>query len=127
MNVLLNLQCHRVPLSPSYRHNKCFELFLVASGKRLLFSNPCFASLSMRQGLTRANLNEHKICLKSFSSTTKSLQEATCKDGENYAKLWTIERGVAIAMVPLVPAAFIFTSPTMDYLVAFTFTLHAHW
>merc|ERR1712071_523904 len=50
----------------------------VASGKRLLFSNPCFASLSMRQGLTRANLNEHKICLKSFSSTTKSLQEATC-------------------------------------------------
>jgi len=99
----------------------------VASGKRLLFSNPCFASLSMRQGLTRANLNEHKICLKSFSSTTKSLQEATCKDGENYAKLWTIERGVAIAMVPLVPAAFIFTSPTMDYLVAFTFTLHAHW
>jgi len=45
----------------------------------------------------------------------------------DYAKLWTVERFVAAGMVPLVPAAFYIASPVMDYLLAFTFVLHAHW
>jgi len=97
----------------------------------MLFSNPCFSH--SRQGLLKCKVNENQVgaaavAVKPFFSSAKSLQEAQdCKSGDNYAKLWTIERGVAIAMVPLVPVAFVFTSPAMDYLVAFTFTLHAHW
>jgi len=102
----------------------------VASANRLLFSNPCFAPL--RQGLLNGKVNGNQsataaLAVKPFSLSAKSFQEGDCSSGENYAKLWTIERGVAIALIPLVPAAFLFTSPTMDYLVAFTFTLHAHW
>jgi len=102
------------------------------SANRLLFSNPCFAPL--RQGLLKSKVNGNQtgaaaLAVKPFSlsAVRQSLPEGDCKSGDNYAKLWTIERGVAIALLPLVPAAFYFTSPAMDYLVAFTFTLHAHW
>ena len=107
-------------------------LFLATSANRLLFSNPCFAPL--RQGLLKSKVNGNQtgaaaLAVKPFSlsAVRQSLPEGDCKSGDNYAKLWTIERGVAIALLPLVPAAFYFTSPAMDYLVAFTFTLHAHW
>ena len=61
--------------------------------------------------------------IKPFSVSSKAFAQA----GSYYSKLWTAERALAVAMVPLVPAAFYLANPAMDYLLAFTFTLHAHW
>ena len=66
--------------------------------------------------------------VKNFTVGPKALAEtASCKSTEDHTKLWTIERGLALALVPLVPAAFIFPTAAMDYMLAFSFTLHAHW
>lgn len=45
----------------------------------------------------------------------------------DHVTLWTAERALSAVMVPIVPLAFAFPSPTMDYLLAFTFALHSHW
>lgn len=65
---------------------------------------------------------------KNFMLGHRTLAEtASCKSADDHTRLWTIERGLALSLVPLVPAAFIFPSPAMDYLLAISFTLHAHW
>lgn len=64
-----------------------------------------------------------------FSSSSKSLAEAAvdCRGGKDYVKMWTLERALAIAMVPMTPAAFMLNIPGMDYALATVFILHGHW
>jgi len=40
---------------------------------------------------------------------------------------WKVERIVATAMLGIIPGAFIFESPLMNYLFAASVALHAHW
>jgi len=109
-----------------------YFIFAVASANRLLVSNPqlsCLAAVSVRRDVKKENnmiVGSTLLsagCIKPFSVSSKVLAQA----GSDYSKLWTVERALAVAMVPLVPAAFYIASPAMDYLLAFTFTLHAHW
>lgn len=66
--------------------------------------------------------------VKNLSIVPARLAEtASCKSADDHTKLWTIERGLSLALVPLVPAAFMFPSAAMDYALAISFTLHAHW
>ena len=38
-----------------------------------------------------------------------------------------MERVVAVAMVGLIPAAFVYPSPVVDYSLALALPLHGHW
>ncbi|CAG7835749.1 unnamed protein product [Allacma fusca] len=60
----------------------------------------------------------------------KSLVQVPSRNsGSNssHVTLWTAERALSAAMVPVLPLAFIFPSQALDYLLAFSFTLHSHW
>jgi len=45
----------------------------------------------------------------------------------DHVTLWTAEKVVSGALVAIVPLAFIFPSAMMDYLLAFSITIHSHW
>ena len=104
----------------------------MASANRFLVSNPQLSCLAAgRRDVKKENnmiIGSNTLLsagsIKPFSVSSKVLM---AQAGSDYSKLWTAERALAVAMVPLVPAAFYIASPTMDYLLAFTFTLHAHW
>lgn len=40
---------------------------------------------------------------------------------------WKIERVIAIAMLAIIPGSFVFDSVFMNYLLAASLTIHAHW
>ena len=40
---------------------------------------------------------------------------------------WKIERVVAVAMIAIIPGSFVFDSPFMNYLLAASLSIHAHW
>lgn len=110
-----------------------FFLTFVVLGNKLLFSNPCLASLSNKNGIFQEKRILPSTTTPSFvknlsmGSTLSAIEAASCKSADDHTKLWTIERALSLALVPLVPAAFFFPSAPMDYLLAFSFTLHAHW
>ena len=102
---------------------------------RLLLSNPCLSSLTGRPGgLHRSSDHRSDRAAlfrdaRSFSLTAKALTgpEQSCQVASDHTRLWTLERGVSLALAGIIPAAFIFPSPIMDNLLAFSVTLHAHW
>ncbi|XP_046401816.1 succinate dehydrogenase [ubiquinone] cytochrome b small subunit, mitochondrial [Ischnura elegans] len=63
------------------------------------------------------------VISKPFSVSPKRL----ASEAGDYSKLWTVERAVAIGLLGLVPAAFVFPSPPMDYILALTMVMHSHW
>ena len=40
---------------------------------------------------------------------------------------WKLERLVAVTMLAIIPGSFVFDSLLMNYLLAFSLALHAHW
>jgi hypothetical protein len=40
---------------------------------------------------------------------------------------WRIERVVAVAMLAIIPGSFVFDSAFMNYLLAASLAIHAHW
>lgn len=40
---------------------------------------------------------------------------------------WKMERVVAIAMLAIIPGSFVFDSAFMNYLLAASLAIHAHW
>ncbi|XP_074652709.1 succinate dehydrogenase [ubiquinone] cytochrome b small subunit B, mitochondrial-like [Tubulanus polymorphus] len=40
---------------------------------------------------------------------------------------WKVERYLATALIPLIPASFIYVHPAMDYILAAGLVLHAYW
>jgi len=47
--------------------------------------------------------------------------------GGDHVKLWTAEKVVSAAFLPILPLAFLFPSAGLDYLLAFAMTIHSHW
>ncbi|XP_075147867.1 succinate dehydrogenase [ubiquinone] cytochrome b small subunit, mitochondrial-like [Haematobia irritans] len=47
--------------------------------------------------------------------------------GGSHTALWTIERVVSLALLGVVPLAFMVPSQTMDALLAVSLVLHSHW
>lgn len=45
----------------------------------------------------------------------------------DHVTLWTMEKALSAAMLPIVPMALLYPSAPLDYLLAFTITLHGHW
>lgn len=40
---------------------------------------------------------------------------------------WKLERVVAVAMLAIIPGSFVFDSAFMNYLLAASLAIHAHW
>jgi len=40
---------------------------------------------------------------------------------------WTSERAVSVLLLGLLPAAYLYPGPAMDYSLAAALTLHGHW
>lgn len=97
----------------------------------MFFSNPCFASLANNAtGAKKQSptISQALVPAAYFSSSSLAQQAAAdCRGGVNYVKMWTLERALAIAMIPMTPAAFMYNIPGMDYIFATIFILHGHW
>ena len=61
---------------------------------------------------------------KQFSTT--SIRLGDHKD-HNHVNIWRLERLLSVALVPLVPAALIAPSQTLDTLCAIIIVMHTHW
>ena len=103
---------------------------IVGPASRFLVGNPCLAALSGSHravysslGKIQADKSPSPLSVVPFKST--AIRAAST--GQDYGRLWTIERFVAASMVPLVPAAFYIGTPIMDYALALAFAIHAHW
>jgi len=57
--------------------------------------------------------------------TTAVRQSAA--QGGSHVTLWTIERGLSVGLLALIPVAFIFPSPATDALLAVSIVMHQHW
>jgi len=67
--------------------------------------------------------------LSSAPSNQKPLQVLPLRNSShgNHVPLWTAEKALSAALLPLIPAAFMFPSPIMDYILAFSLAIHSHW
>jgi hypothetical protein len=45
----------------------------------------------------------------------------------HHVTLWTAERLLSAALVPIIPAALLMPCAPLDYLMAFGLTIHSHW
>jgi len=45
----------------------------------------------------------------------------------SHVELWTAEKVLSGALIPIIPLAFMFPCGIMDYLLAFSLTVHGHW
>ncbi|KAK4009887.1 succinate dehydrogenase [ubiquinone] cytochrome b small subunit A, mitochondrial-like [Daphnia magna] len=108
----------------------CRNFGKVGLSNRMTIGNPCLAALSNRNKTFLENriVPSSQNGVKKFTVNHKALAEtSSCKSADDHTRLWTIERSLALSLVPLVPSAFMFPSAAMDYLLAISFTLHAHW
>ncbi|XP_037072927.1 succinate dehydrogenase [ubiquinone] cytochrome b small subunit, mitochondrial-like isoform X2 [Pollicipes pollicipes] len=46
---------------------------------------------------------------------------------EDHVKHWNAERLLSVGLLGVVPAAFIFPSPALDYALALSVVVHSHW
>ncbi|XP_050520287.1 succinate dehydrogenase [ubiquinone] cytochrome b small subunit, mitochondrial isoform X2 [Daktulosphaira vitifoliae] len=75
--------------------------------------------------ISQKSLIKPLVCspiLTRFTSTA-----TPTKSEKNYASLWKGERIVSIALLPLFPAAIIYSSPIIDTLLATSLSLHVYW
>ena len=103
-SVIGTSQLHTLTLQPS-----------LCSRKAMIKPNTPFISQSQPSTLLQN--------VQQFSVTSKNM----AGQGHDHSRLWTIERGVALGLLGLVPVAFIFPSTFMDNILAITIVMHNHW
>uniref|UniRef100_D3TQ85 Succinate dehydrogenase [ubiquinone] cytochrome b small subunit n=1 Tax=Glossina morsitans morsitans TaxID=37546 RepID=D3TQ85_GLOMM len=66
-------------------------------------------------------------CVKPFTRTIAVSAPRMSAAGGNHTTLWTLERAVSLALLGVIPAAFLVPSQTLDALMAVSLVLHSHW
>ena len=70
---------------------------------------------SAKNVLLRKNLFQNLISKRALSAS------------HNHGKLWVFEKVVTIGMIGVIPAAFMYQSSILDYLLALSLVAHCHW
>uniref|UniRef100_A0A1B0C7W9 Succinate dehydrogenase [ubiquinone] cytochrome b small subunit n=1 Tax=Glossina palpalis gambiensis TaxID=67801 RepID=A0A1B0C7W9_9MUSC len=65
--------------------------------------------------------------VKPFTRTIALSSPRLSAAGGNHTTLWTLERVVSLALLGVIPAAFLVPSQTLDALMAVSLVLHSHW
>lgn len=63
--------------------------------------------------------------VKRFSQTVVRYSEN--HKVHDHSLLWTLERAISLSLMGILPAAFIFPHPVMDYLLSLALIVHVHW
>lgn len=66
------------------------------------------------------------ICRQLFVSSLKNTRD-TSHLGHNHTMLWTMEKALTVALIGVIPLAFLIPWKPMDYLLAISVVLHNHW
>uniref|UniRef100_A0A8D2LPJ0 Succinate dehydrogenase [ubiquinone] cytochrome b small subunit n=1 Tax=Varanus komodoensis TaxID=61221 RepID=A0A8D2LPJ0_VARKO len=78
--------------------------------------------LLARPAVAFATTEKHRPLACRFHTSPRSLA------GSSAASLhWTAERAVSVLLLGLLPAAYLYPGPAMDYSLAAVLTLHGHW
>ena len=48
-------------------------------------------------------------------------------NAHDHSKMWVLEKAVSAGLLAVIPAAFIFPSPLLDYALALSLVAHVHW
>lgn len=70
---------------------------------------------------TAGGANVHPVFLSNLQQPSSSLALLTGCDQ------WKFERIIAIIMLAIIPSSFVFDSVFMNYLLAASLAIHAHW
>uniref|UniRef100_A0A0A1XHK1 Succinate dehydrogenase [ubiquinone] cytochrome b small subunit n=1 Tax=Zeugodacus cucurbitae TaxID=28588 RepID=A0A0A1XHK1_ZEUCU len=81
------------------------------------------STISAESLKTLTKLNNAQIVSRTFSLSSPKMAAAK----GNHVPLWTAERLISLALLGVVPAAFIYPSQTLDALLAVSVVLHSHW
>ena len=94
-----------------------------------IFISKKFSSLTQQplknMTITKYPMNS-QTCRQLFVSALKNAKD-TSHLGHNHTYLWTIERVLTVALIGVIPLAFIMPSKPIDYLLAVSVVLHNHW
>uniref|UniRef100_A0A1A9W2N4 Succinate dehydrogenase [ubiquinone] cytochrome b small subunit n=1 Tax=Glossina brevipalpis TaxID=37001 RepID=A0A1A9W2N4_9MUSC len=89
-----------------------------------------YATVVAVQGRLIAKPSNVVRCVKSFIPPTRTIAVSAPRmsaAGGNHTTLWTLERLVSLALLGVIPAAFLVPSQTLDALMAVSLVLHSHW
>uniref|UniRef100_A0A1B0AHH2 Succinate dehydrogenase [ubiquinone] cytochrome b small subunit n=1 Tax=Glossina pallidipes TaxID=7398 RepID=A0A1B0AHH2_GLOPL len=86
-----------------------------------------YATIVGAQRTAFANSLNIAKCVKPFTRTIAVSAPRMSAAGGNHTTLWTLERAVSLALLGVIPAAFLVPSQTLDALMAVSLVLHSHW
>ncbi|BES98720.1 succinate dehydrogenase [Nesidiocoris tenuis] len=64
--------------------------------------------------------------LESFS-VTPAVSSRGAHDAHDHSKIWTLERLLSIALMPIVPLGVLYPNILFDLLISVATTMHVHW
>lgn len=66
--------------------------------------------------------------LNTIPQSSKILMTRTLSsNAHDHSKMWVLEKAVSAGLLAVIPAAFIFPSPLLDYALALSLVAHVHW
>ncbi|XP_055903519.1 succinate dehydrogenase [ubiquinone] cytochrome b small subunit, mitochondrial [Eupeodes corollae] len=81
-----------------------------------------FTSSALLAPKKELQLNLVKSVQRNISVTAPKLSS-----GGSHSGIWVAERGIAVAFLGVIPAAFLFPSQALDALLATSIVMHQHW
>jgi len=93
------------------------------------------AQLSATRSLTSSALKRtvapqsslRNLLSAEFKRTISTTPVKNSSAGGSHAALWTIERGVSLGLLAVIPGAFLFPCQALDALMAVSVVMHQHW
>jgi len=97
-------------------------------GSGRAFTGKYYHTLSQKKQNGQLAITSSSINLSSALKNNKELcSRLMSSEGHDHVRLWTMERILSGALVPLIPMALIMPCAPLDYMVAFALTVHSHW
>ncbi|XP_023233171.1 succinate dehydrogenase [ubiquinone] cytochrome b small subunit, mitochondrial-like [Centruroides sculpturatus] len=109
---IFSRSCNRVNALYSIKRIGALDIHMKASAVPVLFSKIALPA-------------PEKIDVKRISQTAVKCSED--HKGHDHSFMWTLERVVSLSLMGMMPAAFVFSHPIMDYLVSLALVAHVHW
>lgn len=82
---------------------------------------------SLLRNATVSNVFAQKVPKMEIMRKIATSQPLRSSGGGGHAMLWTIERGLALRMLFIIPTALAFPSQALDALMSVSIVMHVHW
>lgn len=127
------------------RSDKCYIINFVSSSRTVVrnqiphffsFEKNCCSSIKLEKFVVRCKYSVGDVfccaltSISDFQEIKRTISTTPVKNssaGGSHAALWTIERGVSLGLLAVIPGAFLFPCQALDALMAVSVVMHQHW